>query len=301
MVITAPTAWGHSGFTLIELLVVFTIIAILLGLLLPAVQSARETARRNTCASNLHEIGVALHAYDGANQRFPPAAKLREAEWEKSVSWRVYILPGVEESQLYKQIQPTSDGGAQSWKADSLAISAYQCPSAPTLTSQANYYGVAGAVRNNQWMDLDDLTCGDICINGMFFPESRTTVGKIADGTSHTLAIGERTYMLSTWMAGAVWSGKKPKTICNSPSNNLRYPINAWHSQFGYHKADANAPAGAPKTMQTNDLNFGSNHPGGAQFCYADGSVHMLSDAIDFTLMEDMATIAGHEMDRSAP
>jgi prepilin-type processing-associated H-X9-DG protein len=167
--------------------------------------------------------------------------------------------------------------------------------------SQTNYYGVTGAVRNNQWLDLDDLTCGDICINGMFFPGSRISIQKINDGTSHTLAVGERTYMLSTWMTGAVWAGRKPKTICNSPASNVRYPINASNNQFGYHKADGEAPPGAPKTMQTNDLNFGSKHTDGAQFCFADGSVHMLSDAMDFTLLEDMATIAGHESNHSTP
>jgi hypothetical protein len=150
-------------------------------------------------------------------------------------------------------------------------------------------------------MDLEDNICGDICINGMFFPESRTTTDKIEDGTSHTLAIGERTYILSSWMPGAVWVNAKPKRICLYSASNLRYPINASHSQFGYHKADLDAPLGAPKTMLTNDLIFGSNHPDGAQFCCADGSVHMLSDAMDFTLLEDMATIAGHEADRLAP
>jgi prepilin-type N-terminal cleavage/methylation domain-containing protein/prepilin-type processing-associated H-X9-DG protein len=299
-----PVLWArtHGGFTIVELLVVIAILGILMALLLSAIQSARETARRNSCASNLHQIGVALHSFYVANRRFPPAAQLRDVQFDKSISWRVYILPEIEEAQLYNQIQPAKDGKARTWEPDRQAVLSYQCPSSEVLfNSQTNYYGVTGAMRYNQWMDLDNLTCGDICINGMFFPESRTSINKIQDGTSHTLAVGERTYMLSTWMTGAMWSGNKPKTICNSSSSNLRYPINASRTQFGYHKGDNAAPPGARKTMLTNDLNFDSFHPDGAQFCFADGSVHMLSETIDFTLLEDMATIAGNEPDRYAP
>jgi prepilin-type processing-associated H-X9-DG protein len=245
---------------------------------------------------------MALHSYYGNYRRFPPAAMLRQAERDLSVSWRVYILPGVEEVELYEQIKPKSDGGTVSTVPDSLAISVYWCPSAQlSARGDSNYYGVAGAVRNEEWMDLEDSICGDICTNGMFFPESRTTIGKIEDGTSHTLAIGERTYILNSWMTGAVWVKTKPKRICMYSSSNLRYPINASHNEFGYHKSDMEAPPAATKKMLTNDLKFGSNHPGGAQFCYADGSVHMLLETMDFTLLENMATIAGHETDRVTP
>ena len=100
----------------------------------------------------------------------------------------------------------------------------------------SNYYGIAGAFRNNEWMELSDKFYGDICTNGMFFPESRTAIAKIEDGTSHTLAVGERKYVYCPWMTGAIWIGSPPTQIENCSCNNVRFPINAEPSEFGYYK-----------------------------------------------------------------
>ncbi len=145
---------------------------------------------------------------------------------------------------------------------------------------------------------LEHVSCGDVSTDGMLFPQSRTRIKDIVDGTSHTLAIGERTYMLFDWMTGATWQGEPTKSkICMGKSTtNVRYPINADVSRYGYYVADADAPAGSSATILLNDLFFGSNHPGGAQFCFADSSVRFLPDTIDFTAFQDMATIAGSEI-----
>jgi prepilin-type N-terminal cleavage/methylation domain-containing protein/prepilin-type processing-associated H-X9-DG protein len=303
---SSPRAGHIRGFTLVELLVVIAIIGILLGLLLPAVQAARAAARRTQCANNLKQLGLAIQSYHDQHKRFPPGARLHRQPELPSISWRVLILPFMEESSVYNQIQPSRDGGAASWQAQSLAIPSYICPSMPAaednalLLRHAHYSGVGGAARNNKWIDLEDVSCGDVFINGVFFPESKTRIAKIEDGTSHTLAIGERTYIFRDWMFGAEWFGEPPELICTGASNNVRFPINADVAQFGYYKHDMSAPMSERK-IPLNDLWFGSLHSGGAHFSFADGSVHMLPDTIDFTVFEDLSTIAGSEVSQWDP
>jgi prepilin-type N-terminal cleavage/methylation domain-containing protein len=298
---------NRRGFSLIELLAVVAIISIILGLLLPAVLSAREAARRGSCANNLRQIGIALQNYHDQNGRFPPGSRLRNVDRQPGISWRVLILPQIDEPALYADIHPTDNGGAASWTAERNLIATYICPSAPRQADSAitlkesNYSGVGGAARNNDWLDFEDVFCGDVYTSGMFFHESRTTIAKIEDGTSRTLAIGERNYIFRPWMAGATWFGAPPTRICNAPTSNVRYPINADKHQFGYFVGDTDAPSSAQLTMLLNDLYFGSYHVGGAQFCRADSSVQMIAENIDFTVFEDLATIAGGEISLAAP
>src|SRR6185369_3411099 len=96
----------RHGFTLVELLVVIAIIGILLGLLLPAVQAAREASRRNRCANNLKQIGLALQNYHNSHRNFPPLAPLLDKDKDPSISWRVMILSEIEEDALFRQINP---------------------------------------------------------------------------------------------------------------------------------------------------------------------------------------------------
>jgi prepilin-type N-terminal cleavage/methylation domain-containing protein/prepilin-type processing-associated H-X9-DG protein len=292
---------AEAAFTLVELLVVITIIGILLGLLLPAVQAAREAGRRNTCLNNLKQLGLAIQNYHGTYNRFPPGSHLHQTEYALSISWRVMILPQLEESVIYQQIAPTPIGGATSLAANSNLIPTFECPNMSTLLPGpvalifSHYFGVGGVGRQkNKVMVLEHFECGDIYTDGIFFPNSRTSIAKIEDGTSHTLALGERTYIFDPWMSGSEWSGTPKSLICSKPSENIRYPINADLDQFGYYVHDENAPAGA-KTMLFNDLPFGSLHTGGAQFCYADGHAKMTQDSIDFTVFGDLSTIAGGE------
>jgi prepilin-type N-terminal cleavage/methylation domain-containing protein/prepilin-type processing-associated H-X9-DG protein len=290
-----------GAFTLVELLVVIAIIGILLGILLPAVQAAREASRSASCTNNLKQIGLALQNYHSQYKRFPPAAPLLTKERDPSISWRVMILPFIEQLPLYGQIGPKPDGGATNWGAQTHAVAGYSCPSLPTPVSDADvlveshYSAVSGAYRGSDRIDLEDTACGDIYTNGIFYPKSRTTIAEITDGTSHTLAVGERTYIFRDWMVGAEYVGKPPTRICTEASLNIRYPINADHARFGYYIGDSQAPAGAA-TMITNDLFFGSVHPGGAHFCLADGSVHFIRDTIDFPVYQDLSTKNGDEV-----
>jgi prepilin-type N-terminal cleavage/methylation domain-containing protein/prepilin-type processing-associated H-X9-DG protein len=295
------------GFTLIEMLVVIAIVGVLLGLLLPALQAARETSRRSRCANNLHQMGIALQSYHAKHGRFPAGSNLLPVEWQPSISWRVMILPFLEESVAYEQIHPTPDGGAADWSAKSLAIDVMHCPSAPPPSIAASaahvayYTGVGGAGRNEHRVGQANNSCGDISTDGLMFPGSHTRIAQIEDGTSHTLAIGERTYILWDWMSGAYWVDTPTTRICTGATNNVRYPINADLNQFGYYVGDGSAPPSAKFAILLNDVFFGSYHPDGAQFGYADGHVEMLHDTIDFTMFGDLSTIAGSETNKWEP
>jgi prepilin-type N-terminal cleavage/methylation domain-containing protein/prepilin-type processing-associated H-X9-DG protein len=298
-----------GAFSLVELLVVIAIIGILLGLLLPAIQAAREASRRSNCSNNLKQIGIGLQNYHNTHKKFPPSAKLREREVPLTgISWRVRILPQIEESVLYEQIRPELNGGAVDWSAQTTTISdIFLCPSMPKAPVNADahklshYCGVAGPGRNSKRKVLNHARFGDIHLDGFFVPEYRffnwspTTIAKITDGTSKTLAVGERTYIFWGWMDGIKFESTPNHAIGNEAAKNVVYPINSDVNQIGYWVDDYNAPVNLQKLM-LNDLFFGSLHPGGAQFCFADGSVHMLQDSIDFNVYQDLASIAGDEV-----
>ncbi len=293
-----------NGFTLVELLVVIAIIGVLLGLLLPAVQGARETARRNNCKNNLHQIGLGLlHYVDVQHGCFPPGAALRKTQFDLSVSWRVMILPYLEEGTIYDQMGITADGGATNFNAGrTAALSVYLCPSAtppivgPNQSVNSNYSGVAGAGRDGRQRTFTDPVCGNVHIDGILYPGHTTRIADILDGTSKTIAVGERNYVFRDWTSGATWAGNPIAQICSGASSNVRYPLNADKNQVGYFYQDTDAPA-ALRTMKLNDLLFASDHPGGVQFCFADGHVDMLSDdTTGYKIFGDLATIAGEEV-----
>ncbi len=315
-----------SGFTLVELLVVIAIIGVLVALLLPAIQAAREAARRSHCTNNLKQIGLGLQNYHAQYKYFPPGARLHLEDDKVGLSWHVLVLPFVELGNIYNEMEPLPNGGARSYAHESTVMQLYHCPSAdPPSTSatarhNAHYTGVSGtntidstAPATNPYadiIDLEDVSCGDIDANGIFFPNSNTRIAQIGDGTSNTLAIGERTYMFRAWLSGATWYGI-PKTdripalsdfppsaeICTGGANNIHFPINADHNKFGYYRfhPDPSIPLDQKK-MRLNELPFASRHTGGAHFGYADGSVHFLNEAINFTTFQALATKDGGEV-----
>ena len=290
-----------AAFTLVELLVVIAIIGVLLGLLLPAIQAAREAARRSRCTNNLKQLGVAIQNYESQHGSFPPGARMHTIEGRVGLSWRALVLPFLELNAIYEEINPLPDGGAESMAHESTILDIYLCPSAerpdddPDTRKEAHYSGVSGANNNDEILDLEDSICGDIDINGLFYPESHTRVGQITDGTSNTLAIGERSYVFRDWLSGSTWKDDPPTKICTGASKNVHYPINADPYEFGFYKFDFSVPLDQ-REMLLNELQFASEHAGGAQFCYADGSVHFLEDAIDFTILQAMATKDGAEV-----
>jgi prepilin-type N-terminal cleavage/methylation domain-containing protein len=305
------TVRSSRGFTLIELLVVIGIIGILIALLLPAVQAAREAARRSRCQNSLRQISLAAQHYHDRSNHFPPGGRLYQGHngddgaGNAGVSWRVALLPHLEQSALYAQIGPDQYGGAASgFSAQPKRPEVFACPSDVVNGEKADvsvYFGVAGTAKPGETIGDADPYYGATATNGIYYPchpDKSTRIADITDGLSQTLAIGERTYVFTQWMTGARWYGdpNAPNLYSNEAANNMTFPLNATRDQYGYFVADNPLPPGNTKTQPLVDLYFGSDHPGGCHFTYADCSTHFLSEGMDLNVLKAMATRAGGEV-----
>ncbi|MEN0111476.1 MAG: DUF1559 domain-containing protein, partial [Planctomycetota bacterium] len=153
------------------------------------------------------------------------------------------------------------------------------------------------------WPDLDTFFFGRAFRDGVLPPGDGVRLGEVTDGTSHTLAIGERAYLTGyhQWVVGAVWNGKaatpnkrrRVEEISLHAVKNVRYPINGPPARFGYFRGDPNMPPGAVNTLLPNDFYFGSHHPGGANFASCDGGVRFVADDADLAVLRASATRAG--------
>ena len=208
----------RRAFTLIELLVVIAIIAVLIGLLVPAVQKVREAAARTQCRNNLKQIGLALHNYHDRNKRLPPgyvsAVAADNSDLGPGWGWAAQILPDLEQAPLLRQINFTADIGATVNAAPRVvSLPIFLCPSdngPPTFTASGtnatiafgNYVGMFGT---------DEITDDPGAGNGIFYRNSKVRLTDITDGTSNTLMVGERSsnLALSSW-TGAVTGAQVP-------------------------------------------------------------------------------------------
>ena len=321
----------RGGFTLIELLVVIAIIAMLVAILLPAVQQAREAARRSTCKNNLKQIALALHNYHDVHNVFPPGSGVSESNQSRPTSWWTLILPQLDQSAAYDQITFNgtdwtlqNNSFHRNWSVVSqLRVPVLNCPSSdlPTVqshTTTANtrslgapdtiaiqltdYTGVSGTVHTGGTTNQIATTSkwngyGFLTYNGVISPAFAATtsypdagrpckMAEITDGLSNTLAVGEQSRMVtladgtkkdgraSKWAGGAWSGGAGNANDWTMNISSIRYPIN--HVLQPY---PTNCCADDGYEKHTLYL---SAHKGGAQFALADGSVHFISENIDF-------------------
>ncbi|TVP95899.1 MAG: DUF1559 domain-containing protein [Planctomycetaceae bacterium] len=193
------TLLTRTGFTLIELLVVIAIIGVMVSLLLPAVQAAREAARRMQCKNNFKQIGLAIHQYESANRQFPPSALIRSiASVNTNASWSIHgrILPYLEQGPLYDRVDLSTAWDHQSVLSE-LKVPTYSCTSDPNADTPRDVspklasplYPTTYAFNFGTWLIYDPVTgrMGD----GVFGPNSRIGFRDVLDGTSNTLLASE--------------------------------------------------------------------------------------------------------------
>lgn len=284
----------HKAFTLVELLVVIAIIGILVALLLPAVQAAREAARRMSCNNNLKQIALALHNYHDTYNSLPmgwiglemPNGRVL-SEGQPGWGWAAHVLPFIEQNtitDIVRDTLPITD--PLNLPARQTHLPVFRCPSdagsreffdledtgGAVLANVpvANYVGMFGTTPLS---NCAGLPAGVQCrSDGPFFHNSSTRFRDFLDGTSKTLLIGERysKHGESTWL-GAV------PTADESLARILAIADHAPNSPAG-HLDDP-----------------GSYHPAGTNFAFADGSVHIIVETIDLTVYYGLATMQGGE------
>lgn len=273
----------RRGFTLIELLVVIAVISILVALLLPAVQQAREAARRAACKNQLKQIGLALHNYHEIHKTFPPGYiqdDLDDAFRHTGLAWGAMILPQLEQTPLYK----TLDFGSPT--LPQVALSGWQCPSDPKIPGlaawnnatwgmggvppmmrlQDNYIGFAAKasyVGNYGTIDLD-LRRGD----GIVFGNSSVRLRDLTDGTSVTFAVGERAMEAGP----ATWAGVH-YNLTTAMVGSTSAAANDGHFVLG------TTHAGLPN--KSDGHGFSSAHVGGLHMLLNDGAVRFISEHLD--------------------
>jgi len=292
---------ARPGFTLVELLVVIAIIGTLVGLLLPAVQSAREAARRMSCSNNMKQVGLAIVGYEQGRKSYPQGRNLRE---QTGISWGFLLLPYLEQSAIYNAYDKTARADDdKNIVAMRTPVSNYFCPSrrspaadrnfdnndAPPVVKGAaaggDYAANAGTYYNYHWES--DAPTFDPKLGGPIHTYSRVQSRQVTDGLSRTFAMGEKHIPKITSASAdmthhdqgdtAFFAADTPQTIFRDTARGI---------------------ADGPSDL--NPRKYGSLHPGVTNFVFLDGHVEPISSDADTTVLRWYCTV-GDGNDPTAP
>ncbi|MBY0459934.1 MAG: DUF1559 domain-containing protein [Gemmataceae bacterium] len=302
----------RRAFTLIELLVVIAIIAILIGLLLPAVQKVREAAARMKCQNNLKQMGLALHNYHDANNALPPGGVSKivapaQPTSEAGVGFHVLIMPYVEQTALLARFDVNRGyRAAINYPLAAIRVVIYSCPSSsmertslasertatdpaggpPTTLAEdpwtTHYYGIAGPKGGTYQVDGPGNANGGLALQGVLFRDSSIRLTDITDGTSNTLMLGEISFNANSLGYRVYIRGCNSSTglACGS-TRNVTFPINStpYNGSSGF-----------------NDISLGSQHTNGTNVALGDGSVRFVSQSIALPTLQAAASRNGGEV-----
>ena len=322
--------WRQRAFTLIELLVVIAIIAILIGLLLPAVQKVREAASRMKCSNNLKQLGLAAHNYESTNQKYPRG---RSGQIIPPATTPVFngslqavLLAYLEQANKYNQFNLLQDanGAAVNETARSQDVPGFLCPSDPSA-AVIQYSGGQPYGRNNYFGSCGrsvDLNAAPSNLQGYFDWKREATVASVTDGTSNTAMFAEvkrgkqalsgtfdETSCRSNGAAFDMTDGRLAPGCLGSTTSGIRYvglqyyrfipqvsiyshtlPVN-WNRVVG-----TNTPSHCYDPNLYGHIAASSNHTGGVNICMGDGSLKFVTDSIDFEVWRNTGSMSGGEV-----
>jgi prepilin-type N-terminal cleavage/methylation domain-containing protein len=303
------------GFTLVELLVVIAIIGILVALLLPAVQQARESARRTDCKSKLRQLGVALHNYHGSHSAFPAGCTETSLNTGNAQAWGwiVLLLPFLEQEGLYDALAPSQDAVSDVLNDPArqfllfTRLGGLRCPSDEAedlshplrLLTGSGTAASAAALTTNAFTPVDPIptvfstrvgtsnyvgsfgdfwkpaggawTRAELAGNGLLGSNARVRFQDLTDGTSHTFAVGERTWH----NYAAAWPGTNAWDSCDAQGIPMVLGT-------AYYRLNIEPQTASPSCDGLGAAGFSSRHHGGAQFLLADGAVRFVGEGISF-------------------
>jgi len=296
----------RRGFTLVELLVVIAIIGILVALLLPAVQAAREAARRTQCSNNLKQYGLGIHNYADTNKTILPPAGSQAAWGNPQTSWQVAVLPFMEQQSLYNQLPMNNNTNASNYTLNNgQNVNVVKLPygRCPTDTSdemlggqsQLSYCGSLGSQRTpsadgncNQYLgnkinasqgnDDHGNTASSSALSGVFARlGAHVKFAHVSDGLSNTIFVGEvmakcNDHYGNGWPNFNQFNNAHASTVC---------PINEFTTCTGASPGEIRNPSCTNQNNWNYSWGFRSKHPGGAQFLIGDGTVRFISQSVN--------------------